>query len=107
MRRVSKRDAARRDLIEHFEYLAEHAGLKVAERFLSSAESSFADLARQPMMGAPLTLRRPELAGLRKWRVKGFDNHMIFYFPKHDGISVLRVLHAARDWWGLLGLEDS
>jgi toxin ParE1/3/4 len=44
---VSKRAAARHDLVEHFVYLAENAGLEVAERFLSRAEASFADLARQ------------------------------------------------------------
>jgi toxin ParE1/3/4 len=53
---VTKRAAARRDLVEQFVYLAENAGLNVAERFLSPAEASFADLARQPMMGAPVTL---------------------------------------------------
>jgi toxin ParE1/3/4 len=72
MSRVTKREAARRDLVEHFVYLAENAGLDVAERFLSSAEASFADLARQPMIGAPLTLKHPDLAGMRKWRVKDF-----------------------------------
>jgi toxin ParE1/3/4 len=61
MPRVTKREAARRDLVEHFVYLAENAGVDVAERFLSSAEASFADLARQPMIGAPLTLKHPVL----------------------------------------------
>ena len=41
---VRQREAARRDLVEHFVYLAEQAGLVVAERFLNCAESSFADL---------------------------------------------------------------
>lgn len=63
---VHQRDAARRDLVEHFVYLAENASLDTAERFLAQAEASYADLAGQPMMGAPLTLERPELAGLRK-----------------------------------------
>jgi toxin ParE1/3/4 len=103
---VYQRAAARRDLVEHFVYLAENAGLDAADRFLANAEASFTDLARQPLIGAPLKLRAPELAGLRKWRVKGFDNHLIFYFPRGDGVSILRVLHAARDWWSLLGIED-
>ena len=57
------------------------------------------------MMGAPLTLRRPKLAGLRKWRIDGFDNHLVFYLPRPDGVSIVRVLHAARDWESLLGVE--
>ena len=66
MRKVYQREAARRDLVEHFVYLAENASLDTAERFLAHAEASFDDLAGQPTMGAPLTLKRLELAGLRK-----------------------------------------
>ena len=102
---VTKREAARRDLVEHFVYFAENAGLDVADRFLGCAESSFNDLARQPMMGAPLTLQRADLANIRKWRVKDFDNHLVFYEPLPGGVSIVRVLHAASDWWALLGFE--
>lgn len=106
MAKVYQRAAARRDLLEHFVHLAENASLDTAERFLARAEASFSDLALQPKIGAPLTLQSPELAGLRKWRVRDFDSHLIFYLPRPDGISVVRVLHAARDWWGLLGMVD-
>ena len=102
---ISKREAAKRDLVEHFVYLVENAGIEVAEKFLSKAEESFNDLARQPLMGAPLTLKHPDLANIRKWRVKGFDNHLVFCEPRPDGVSIVRVLHAASDWWGLLGIE--
>ena len=102
---VYQRAAARRDLVEQFVYLAEQAGLDTAERFLTNAEARFNDLARQPMIGAPLTLRHPNLAGIRKWHIKDFDNHLIFYLPHSDGVSIMRILHAARDWWSLLGIE--
>ncbi len=104
MPKVYQSAAARRDLVEHFVYLAEHAGVDTAERFLAKAAASFNELADQPMIGAPLTLGHLELAGLRKWRVEDFDNHLIFYLPRADGVSIVRVLHAARDWWGLLGI---
>lgn len=100
---VRLREAARRDLIEHSVYLAENAGLAVADRFLSCAEATFGDLAQQPLMGAPLTLKRPELANLRKWGVKDFDNHLVFYEPRPDDVSIVRVLHAASDWGGAVG----
>ncbi|MEO7852036.1 MAG: type II toxin-antitoxin system RelE/ParE family toxin [Rubrivivax sp.] len=105
MPKIFQRAAAKRDLVDHFIYLAENAGLDKAEHFLAQAEASFDDLARQPLMGAPLKLARPELAGLRKWRVKDFDNHMIFYIPRPDKVSIVRVLYAARDWWRLLGID--
>ena len=77
MTEVFRSPAARRDLVEHYAYLYDNASEAVADRFLRRAESSFADLARQPMMGAPLTLKHPALVNLRKWRVKDFDNHPI------------------------------
>jgi toxin ParE1/3/4 len=49
---VHKRARANRDLVEHYAYLAEAAGIETAERFLSSAEKSFGELARHPGMGA-------------------------------------------------------
>lgn len=99
------REAARRDLLDHFVYLAENASLATAERFLAQAEASFNGLAGQPMMGSPLTLKHPDLVGMRKWRVREFDNHLIFYQPRPDGASIVRVLHAASDWWELLGFQ--
>jgi len=104
MPKIYRREQARRDLVEHFVYLADNADLSTAERFLKNAEAEFAKLALHPLMGSPLTLRNPELAGMRKWRVKDFDNVLIFYIPRADGVSIVRVLHAARDWWNLLGL---
>lgn len=41
---------------------------------------------------------------MRKWRVPDFENFLIFYLPRRDGISVVRVLYAAQDWWSLLGI---
>ena len=104
--KVTQRKAAQRDLVDHFVYLAENAGLDMADRFLTNAQASFDDLAQQPEMGAPLTLRHTALANVRKWRIKGFDNHLVFYEPHPDGVSIVRVLHAASDWWGLLGYSD-
>ncbi len=105
MPKVYQRAAARRDLVEHFLYLAENAGLDTGERFLTNVEASFSDLADQPMIGAPLTLQWQHLAlaGMRKWRVKDFDNHLIFYLPRAAGVLLVRVLHAARAWGRVLG----
>ena len=70
---VHKRASAKRDLIEHYVYVAEHGGVETADRFLTNAGESFSDLSRNSCMGAPLSLRSPKLAGLRKWRVSGFE----------------------------------
>ena len=64
------------------------------------------DLARQPLIGAPRKLCHPDLAGIRKWRVKDFDNSLIFYLPRQEGVAIVRVLHGAQDWWSLRGIND-
>ncbi len=104
MATVYRRPADRRDLIAHYVYLDEHAGQIVADRFLSRVEASFAALAGQPMIGASLTLRHTALTGVRKWRVNDFDNYLIFYLLRTDGVSIVRVLHGSQDWWRLLGI---
>jgi len=104
MHRVHRRAAARRDLVEHYVYLAENAGEDTAERFLTQADITFTALADQPQMGSPLALRDSRLVGLRKWRVQDFENFLVFYLPRNDGVSIVRVLYATQDWWGTLGL---
>jgi toxin ParE1/3/4 len=79
---VYKLAAARRDLVQHFVYLAENAGLDAADRFLANAERCFIELAQQPEIGSPLALKRPELAGMRKWRVPDFENFLVFNCPR-------------------------
>ena len=78
--------------------MAENAGLDIADRFLTNTEADFNNLAGQPLIGVLLTLRHPALAGMRKWRIKDFENHLVFYLPNADGVSMVRVLHVARDW---------
>jgi toxin ParE1/3/4 len=105
MPRVIQRAAARNDLLNHFVYLAEKAGLDTADRFLASAELTFNDLAERPMLGTALISQRSEIAGLRKWRVRDFEDVLIFYKPRPDGVSIVRVIHGSRDWPKLLDTE--
>jgi toxin ParE1/3/4 len=42
---VYRSAAARRDLVEHYVYLAEQSGESTAERFFTNAERTFCDLA--------------------------------------------------------------
>jgi toxin ParE1/3/4 len=39
---------------------------------------------------------------MRFWPVTGFRNYLVFYFPLSDGVEIVRVLHAARDWTRVL-----
>ena len=95
--RVRRRTLAERDLVEHFVYLAENAGVETAERFLTAAEFTFEELARMPEMGVRRTFRNPRFKGMRKWQVPRFENYLIFYFALEDGIDIVRVLHGVRE----------
>ena len=104
MGKVFYRHVARQDLILHYVYLSENANEATAERFLSSAEESCNELALHPKIGAEVMLRQPQLEGLRKWRVDGFEKFLIFYLPHREGVSIVRVLHVAQNWWKLLDI---
>ena len=51
MGQVRKRATAKRDLVEHYVYFAENAGMETAERLLRQADESFADLTLHPEIG--------------------------------------------------------
>src|ERR1700679_2997937 len=99
---VNKRESVCRDLVQHFVRLAEEAGIDTAERFLASADQTFEDLARMPMMGALVATGRTELSGLRKWRIRDFENFLIFYFPHDQSVEIIREVYGARDFNGIL-----
>ena len=105
MRKLYQRAAARRDLVEHFVYLAAEGGESLAERFLSQAEAACEVLLDQPEIGSPLVVNDPELSGIRKWPVKDFENFLIFYLHHERGVTIVRVLYARQDWRGLLGIK--
>jgi len=78
------------------DYLAQN-DLRTALRFLENTEETLQFLARFPSIGSPLNSERPELASMRTYRVRGFDNHLIFYYDRGNAIEVVRIIHGARD----------
>jgi toxin ParE1/3/4 len=96
MATVYKRASAKRDLVEDYVYLAEHAGMDVADRFLSSADESFSNVARHPGMGTAVSLRDPRLTGLRKWRVNGVrEISDLLYAAHRRGFNCARLARRA------------
>lgn len=104
---VRKRSTAQRDLLEHFIVLGERAGEATALRFLQAAKDTFAELAAMPGMGRAEDFDNPRLTDMRRWRVRGFDNYLIFYQPLSQGIEVLRVVYGTRDLPGLFLSDPS
>jgi toxin ParE1/3/4 len=99
--------AADRDLDDQAAYLAAEASLETALRFYDAASLTFSNIASMPGMGERWPSANPRLAGLRVWRIKGFEKHLIFYRESEDGIDIIRILHGARDIDAILEAEPT
>ena len=95
--RVHIEPLAKLDLRKQFDYFVERASIDIANRFVDAAHETFGELAKSPGLGGKFPARSPKLAGLRVWRVSGFENHLVFYRESSDGVEIVRVLHGARD----------
>jgi toxin ParE1/3/4 len=96
------RTTARREIKAHGVYLEKHAGPHVTGRFLTAVQQSFETLARAPKAGVLCEFRKPALRRVRRWPVNGFENWLIFYIPKRNGVEIVHIIHGARDILGLL-----
>lgn len=90
--------AARRDIIRRFRrYLVDENVPEVALRFLDAVEESVNQVLAMPEAGTPKLLENPTLAGLRSWRVAGFEDVRIYYLVDDECLRVVRVLHGKQD----------
>jgi toxin ParE1/3/4 len=104
-KRIVIRPRASQDIDEHFAYIAQNNS-DAALRFFDAVRQTFAKLAQMSGMGRPSPVTNPGLEGLRKWSVKGFEKHLIFYLSFDDYIEIVRILHAARDIEAILEQEE-
>ncbi len=99
--RVSKTPASIKDVLEQAIYLAERSR-PAAERFLGAVEECYELLRRSPELGGRYAAKSRRLTNLRAWRVKDFEQYVIYYREIPTGIEVVRVLHGARDVGAIL-----
>ncbi|MCW6050985.1 type II toxin-antitoxin system RelE/ParE family toxin [Lyngbya sp. CCAP 1446/10] len=104
-RRIVIRPMASFDIDEQFAYIATN-NFDAALRFFDAARQTFSQLAQMPAIGSLYSIENPRLVGLRKWAVRGFDKHLIFYVERDEYIEIVRLLHAARDLPEILGEEE-
>jgi len=83
---------AERDLEEIWDYLASRR-VQLADQFLDRVESVTLLLADQPGMGHRCDHLIPGLRAQRLLR----SPYVIYYRPEADGITIVRILHGARD----------
>ena len=88
--KIERASAAKRDLFDIWDYI-EPNSQKGATRIIREFYAAFSMLAEQPKSGR----ERPELGeGLRSFPV---ESYLIFYRSNASTLSIVRVLHSARD----------
>ena len=88
---------ARSDLYEIGCYLSER-DLAVSKRFNRAVDRTLQYLLDAPESGERRDYSNPAYANVRIWRVDGFPNHLIFYRANETDLTVVRVIHGARDY---------
>ena len=96
---------ARRDLAAQIDRLLVAAGPEIAGRFVEQAKTTLAAIAEAPALGSPVPTRNLQLAGLRKRKITGFGNVLVFYIANKQTVRILRIIHAAGDWQALLDAD--
>lgn len=82
---------AQTDLLEAWLFIAEK-NQSAADHVLDTIEHEASILGTQPLMGRA----RPDLdAGVRSWPTS--TPYILYYVVTTDGITVIRILHHARD----------
>jgi toxin ParE1/3/4 len=86
------------DLEQRVDWYRDHAGPEIAERFVSAAQSTLTALCRTPGLGRRRFENRPQLCGVRSFRVeRPFHRHLIFYRFDATSLFAERLIHGARD----------
>jgi toxin ParE1/3/4 len=69
---------------------------RAAHQWLSKIEKTFEPLGTMPLMGVARFDVRPEL------RTFAFGNYLILHRAPESGVDIVRVVHGAREWAGLV-----
>ncbi|BAY72660.1 type II toxin-antitoxin system RelE/ParE family toxin (plasmid) [Anabaena sp. FACHB-709] len=104
--RLIIKDRATEDLRHLANYILVNGNADVAVKFLNAAETTFAQLQKNPGMGKVTQLVVSKLGEIRQWRVKDFQDYLVFYRIQNTTIEILRVFHGARDLANILSELD-
>ncbi|MFN0061680.1 MAG: type II toxin-antitoxin system RelE/ParE family toxin [Myxococcaceae bacterium] len=90
---VTVSPAALRDLQNIYQYIADRRP-PASEAFLRNVAVEFDLLSERPFLGRR---RHFKTSGIRSWRVRGFENFIVYYRVRRKDVRILRVLHGAQD----------
>ena len=99
MKRYVLTPSAKQDVNDIWDYIA-NDNIEAADRVLDALESAMVKIAKNPSIGH----WREELAG-RRYRFFLVSSYLIIYRREEKPLQIVRVLHAARDVQGILGLS--
>ena len=96
---IIKLPRAKSDLVEIWDYIADHSEAR-ADAFVDMIDQKLLALASNPGMGRS----RNELA--ERLRSFAVGRYVIFYRPIPEGVEIVRVLHGSRDIDALFHPDD-
>ncbi len=91
------REKAREDVVAITSRIARD-NLSAALRVNVQIENAFELLAEMPRAGPVCGFSEAELSDLRFWPIKRFRHYLVIYRPTDNGVEIVRVIHAARDF---------
>jgi plasmid stabilization system protein ParE len=106
--KVVYREAATKDIAVQCEYYEVHALIpQIASRFQRAVTGSVELIRQHPEIGTRVAFKSRKLKDTRSWPVNGFDAIRIYYILSADLITIIRLLHSARDIRKLLRSEGA
>ena len=95
---VAWRPLAERDLIDCAAHIAQD-NTDAALRFVDAVEEHVASLSARPLLRPATHFTHPDLAGIRRRVVNGFNRYLIFYRSESatQTVELVRILPGERD----------
>jgi toxin ParE1/3/4 len=90
-------DAAAVDVVEQADWYERSSGPELASRWEKDVEAALIRIEKNPSSGARCGFRPTELQDVRRMPIEGFPKHLILYQADSTKITILRVVHGARD----------
>jgi toxin ParE1/3/4 len=105
-RKLIIRNRATQDLRQQANYILNNGNIIAAEHFLELAESTFAQILIVPRIGKLVDFVLDSMGEVCQWRIKNFQDYLVFYRVQEEQIEIPRVLHGSRDLEGILSTLD-
>lgn len=105
-RQLIIRNRATQDLRQQANYIFSSGSVDAAEQFLELAEATFAQILTVPRIGKSLDFLSERMGEVRQWRIKNFQDYLVFYRLQDERVEILRILHGARDLDNILSILD-